>query len=248
MVDDCSNDGSREYLSEVAKKDSRLKCFFNSVNLGACASRNVAIGAAKGEYITGLDDDDFVTRHHVKNYVDAVGLIGTDSVVALTVPLVHRGMGKRSSVIKREKIITFSMLNFENRVGNQLFLPTEKIRGLFFDECLTAMQDLDLWLRLLAGGGVVRRLSVPTYVWDQAHGGQTISKQKPWIDKCINRILGKSLMGPWRAWIFYKFYSSSNGPLTNFIVYSIKSALALFWVVYGEVKVRLTKLSSKIEV
>ena len=58
IVDDCSQDNSREIILSYAKRDHRIKYFFLEKNIGAAEARNVAIRAAKGRYIAFLDSDD----------------------------------------------------------------------------------------------------------------------------------------------------------------------------------------------
>src|SRR5690606_27763972 len=69
IVDDCSKDSTHEYLAEISKKDSRIKYFIKEKNSGACVSRNIAIKNAKGDFITGLDDDDYFTLDRVEIFV-----------------------------------------------------------------------------------------------------------------------------------------------------------------------------------
>ena len=58
LVDDCSNDNSKELLLNIEKKDGRIKVIFLDNNIGAANARNVAIQKAKGKYIAFLDSDD----------------------------------------------------------------------------------------------------------------------------------------------------------------------------------------------
>lgn len=56
IVDDCSNDGTKEVLDQI--DDSRIRYFQNDINSGAAVSRNRAIREAKGKWIAFLDSDD----------------------------------------------------------------------------------------------------------------------------------------------------------------------------------------------
>lgn len=60
-VDDVSTDGSYEILQQYAAKDSRIRLFRNEKNSGVQVSRNLAINEARGEYITFVDDDDWIS-------------------------------------------------------------------------------------------------------------------------------------------------------------------------------------------
>lgn len=60
-VDDVSTDGTYDILQQYAAKDSRIRLFRNARNSGVQVSRNLAIHEAKGEYITFVDDDDWLS-------------------------------------------------------------------------------------------------------------------------------------------------------------------------------------------
>lgn len=56
-VDDCSTDGTRRRLEELAKEDSRLHIFFHDRNMGKGAALRTGIAAAKGRYVIIQDAD-----------------------------------------------------------------------------------------------------------------------------------------------------------------------------------------------
>ncbi len=61
LLDDCSTDCSKDILSNY----KNINIIFNSVNKGICKTRNIGIELAKGEYITFLDSDDYVTDNYI---------------------------------------------------------------------------------------------------------------------------------------------------------------------------------------
>src|SRR5690606_38050208 len=79
VVDDCSSDGTQEFLRGIAIQDKRVKFFLKEKNSGACESRNIAIQAAQGEYITGLDDDDYFLPDRLENFIK--NIVFDDNVV-----------------------------------------------------------------------------------------------------------------------------------------------------------------------
>lgn len=60
VVDDNSNDGSYEYLSNLEKEYSNLYVYKNSENVGLGENRNILLSKAKGEYVLFVDPDDYV--------------------------------------------------------------------------------------------------------------------------------------------------------------------------------------------
>lgn len=65
LVDDGSTDVSLQLLEEYAKKDSRAK-IIRQKNMGLSAARNTGIRYSKGEYLTFIDSDDYVTHDYVE--------------------------------------------------------------------------------------------------------------------------------------------------------------------------------------
>lgn len=62
IVDNCSTDGTREYLTELEAENSNIKVILNQENLGFAAGNNVGMKEADGEYIVLLNNDTVVTR------------------------------------------------------------------------------------------------------------------------------------------------------------------------------------------
>lgn len=58
-VNDGSTDNSAEILAEYAAKDSRIKVITQE-NAGLSAARNTALAHATGEWVTGVDSDDYL--------------------------------------------------------------------------------------------------------------------------------------------------------------------------------------------
>lgn len=59
VVDDASQDGTLALVEEIARTDTRVHVLANSIPLGAYASRNIGMKAAKGEFVTVHDADDW---------------------------------------------------------------------------------------------------------------------------------------------------------------------------------------------
>ena len=61
FVDDCSTDGSLAQAEAWAAEDGRVRIVRNEENLGAGPSRNRGIEEARGDYLSFVDPDDYVS-------------------------------------------------------------------------------------------------------------------------------------------------------------------------------------------
>ena len=62
LIDDKSPDLSGEICEKFAMKDDRIKVFHNKENMGICGTRNKGISIASGDYVTFVDDDDYIEK------------------------------------------------------------------------------------------------------------------------------------------------------------------------------------------
>lgn len=64
VVDDCSDAYHRSRVEHLRQLDPRIVVLQQETNLGAYCARNLGLGAAKGQFVTVHDDDDW--SHHQK--------------------------------------------------------------------------------------------------------------------------------------------------------------------------------------
>lgn len=179
VVDDNSTDGTHQYLAEMAEKDSRFRYFINEENSGACVSRNKAIFAANGEYITGLDDDDYFLPHHISNFVNFWRQSDDDFIALYANHFIKdtRGLTRTSNKITS---CESQDLICSNWIGNQIFTRTSNLRRInAFDDHMLAWQDLECWYRLLKiYDKKAALIKEPSYVVDISHPHERISTGK----------------------------------------------------------------------
>lgn len=195
VADDGSTDGSQEYLSKL-QNDGVLTAVLNTSgkSKGACYGRNKAIALARGEFVTGLDDDDYFQPWRIKTFVnkwaeftDAGKLFSGlfDSVVE------HRKTGKVACY--DTNVVTYEGLRKRNLVGNQVFARTDDLRAIDgFDEKMPALQDWDTWLRLSKFKGDILNINSRSYIQIQDHDGERItSKPADKIRFAFSRLMSK---------------------------------------------------------
>ena len=69
LIDDGSIDESPSICDEYALNDSRVRVFHKS-NGGVSSARNLGLDHCKGEWVTFIDSDDFITKDFFKGVVD----------------------------------------------------------------------------------------------------------------------------------------------------------------------------------
>lgn len=179
VVDDNSTDGTHEYLAKMAKEDSRFRYFVNERNSGACVSRNKAIFAANGEFITGLDDDDYFLPNRISRFLET-WYSKSSSCIAIYSHVYIQKSDKKLIKSKKIACCDYRDLIYSNWIGNQIFtqvVALKEING--FDINLHAWQDLECWFRLLKNSKLNACLSNDfTYVVDISHPHERITSKK----------------------------------------------------------------------
>jgi glycosyltransferase involved in cell wall biosynthesis len=145
VVDDNSTDETPVFLERLAALDPRIKFFRQSDSLGGCAARNLAISHASGTFIAGLDDDDMFLPTRLEELLKPARE-GYPVICGCDLFWSRRGLRK----IWRPRRITYPMQVTRNYLGNQILTRTNYIQAVGgFDTSLSALQDYDVWNRLV---------------------------------------------------------------------------------------------------
>lgn len=152
VVNDGSTDETASFLQNRGHSP-RFRYFSNDISVGAAAARNVAIEHAKGEFITGLDDDDRFRPERLQRFMET----WEPSHPVLTSWDTLERVDGRGITWRKPSVITWHDLLFKNLIGNQIFTKTEFLQEIGgFDPTLPSAQDYDTWLRLVKYHGPVR--------------------------------------------------------------------------------------------
>lgn len=207
VVADSCNDNTAAVLKALAINIPNLDVFDVSYR-SASKTRNYAISKARGEFITGLDDDDYLEPNHVSKLIESqlnnpkVPFFGFSSIL-------HKRNVKPRCQRRSGSITTMKLLE-QNIVGNQIFTRTNYLRQICgFDENMNGWEDYDLWLRMANKYGPGQFSRQMSYHMDVSH-------DNPRITSSISNILG--------AEQFYNKHSKSMNMPTKalhrlFIIY-----------------------------
>jgi glycosyltransferase involved in cell wall biosynthesis len=161
VIDDCSEDGSRDYLLQLPKLDTRIKILLNDARLGVSGSRKKGIESCVGEFITTLDADDFyINQNKIQAEMQALlcgeNRHGSDCVAYSNIAYVD----KKSRMLKQlkqeikntdNKLSRISMLCRSSFIPRDMLIRKELyIRVGGFDITFTMYEDWDLKIRLAA--------------------------------------------------------------------------------------------------
>ncbi|GAB3661267.1 glycosyltransferase family 2 protein [Streptomyces sparsus] len=78
LVDDCSTDGTTELLERAAREIPGARLLRHEENSGIAAARNTGLNAARGEFLTFLDGDDWLAPGHYARLVENIEQLGCD--------------------------------------------------------------------------------------------------------------------------------------------------------------------------
>ncbi|WP_444368454.1 glycosyltransferase family 2 protein [Prevotella sp.] len=69
-IDDCSTDNSLSIVKQYAARDKRIEVISLEANQGQAKARNIGLKIAKGQYITFLDSDDWLSKDALEEALD----------------------------------------------------------------------------------------------------------------------------------------------------------------------------------
>lgn len=153
ISDDCSTDSTLEIVSELAKKDARIRLFELECNGGAAKARNNSLASARGRYVAYLDADDlwypeklelqiaFMREHAAVFSCASYEVIGEDGA-----PL-----GRTVRMLDKCDYMGFLTHNLLQTVG--IMVDTEIVdKRLLVMPNLRRRQDAATWLQVLKAG------------------------------------------------------------------------------------------------
>ncbi len=193
VVSDGSDDGSCEFINSIVS-DISIRLIHNEKSVGACVARNQAIEIANGQFVTGLDDDDFFMPHRVERFLEHWKLLESqnihfsclfDSKIAYD--------GTKIFTESTSEAVTAKEILCANKIGNQVFTRRDWIvEAGCYDPEMPAWQDWELWVRLLTHFGDAKNIQQHSYFSDMSHDFDRITmKSGEKIRKAARVFYGK---------------------------------------------------------
>lgn len=151
VVDDGSDDGTADAAKAVAANDDRMKVIRLPSNKGVRYARNVAMEAARGQFVAFLDSDDFWLPEKLAIQMDALATSG--AILSFTgfrrTRSDNNNIGAQVRVPER---VSYPQLLRTNVIATSSVLIDRAKTGAF-QMADASHDDYATWLQLLRPGG-----------------------------------------------------------------------------------------------
>ena len=176
IVDDMSNDNTKEILNKLKKQDKRIKCYFSEENKGSGPTRNKAIEIASGDYIAFLDSDDLWIPEKLQLHVDFMEK--KQSVFSHTsYGFIDENDNRIKNIYHVSNFpITYKDLLKRTEISCLTAMYNQKKIGKFYMPNLRKKQDYALWLSILKKGYVSDPFDFETAFYRQHANSITSNK------------------------------------------------------------------------
>lgn len=148
IVDDRSQDNTREIVESYMKEDSRIQYHILAENSGAAVARTEAMKLAKGSYMAFLDSDDLWTPDKLKRQIEWMNDNGY-AFSCTAYEQIDEEDNPLKRTIKAVKKTSYNRLLLDCPVGNSSVMYNVEKMGKFEVPNIRKRNDDALWLQML---------------------------------------------------------------------------------------------------
>jgi glycosyltransferase involved in cell wall biosynthesis len=226
IVDNCSTDGTAEWLERKSAEVGKIRFSRNTVDIGLPGNFNACLSRATGEYVKFLCADDLLLPGSLRRMADALDadpsatlLVGARRLIDdKGAPIAVQRYARRSLHVAGEQAINRCLFG-KNYIGEPsavMFRRSAATRG--FSESFPHLIDLEMWFHLLERGNLI---SLPDEVCAiRRHAAQMTHKntrsgallddnvslfeqygRKPYIRVSRARSLSRKVRVAYRVWL-----------------------------------------------
>lgn len=197
VVDDRSTDNTRDVVTGYAQRDARVRYACTPTNCGGPAGpRNLGIEMARSEWIALCDADDLWHPHKLRAQLACAESTGADLVCGAKqdfedgtrAPLLDGPLGDLAATQR----LSLGLMVMTNRVPTSSVLCRRELMlkagGFVTDRRLVAVEDYDLWIRLLSEFKAhAVRIETPLIAYRRLPG--SLSASKVMMARKVHRVM-----------------------------------------------------------
>ena len=181
-LDDCSNDGSYEFLLKESEKLSQLKIFRNAENKGVSYTRNQLTRMANGKYIWYVDPDDMLIGNIIKPFFDSATKLQADVFLGDYIRIEEFKTGNEeycynNEILKEKPLQTKKGLPTDQDGKTMCALWAGLFRKnfllekkLFFNEKMIAQEDTLFYYEFSLRTDSIYKVKTPCYLYRMRKG------------------------------------------------------------------------------
>lgn len=178
-IDDCGTDNSYNILEEYAKKDNRIKIISHKENKGLGPARNTGIKESKGEYISFIDSDDYISKDYYENLYKTAKKYDSDVVNTLNIKFDRNKKLSKFYYTFTDKEFegswnlndienSFSKKSIAPYVWNKIYKTSFLLENnLYFMDMKFGVEDANFTIKLMAHNPKISFNNIPIYYYRQ---------------------------------------------------------------------------------
>jgi glycosyltransferase involved in cell wall biosynthesis len=151
IVNDCSKDNTPKIIEDYARRDPRIVCKVNAVNLKLSKALNVGIGIARGKYIARMDADDISMPDRFEKQVSFLDTHPEVGIVGGTMILINdknEKIGERKYQLD-DKSIRNRIFKYSPFCHPAIMMRKDALeKAGLYDHTYNPAEDYDLYFRL----------------------------------------------------------------------------------------------------
>jgi glycosyltransferase involved in cell wall biosynthesis len=182
LINDGSRDKSLAVCQEYAQRDPRI-IVLDQQNSGPGAARNTGLKAARGQYISFVDSDDYLVPGAYEQLLNAIRQHQPDLIIAhfniiMKGRVIDRGYVKGDETVDKtdflHKLSRRPGSYYYSALWNKLYKrQVVQENNLRFDHSYTWGEDFDFNMRFYHHVGKVSFIKEPIYNYERTYSGQT---------------------------------------------------------------------------
>lgn len=177
VVNDCSQDSTKEIVYTLAKSESRIRVINNPVNCGASQTRHNGLMQVRGEWVAILDSDDMWTSDKLEKQISLQEKTGAELLFTGSAFMNDDGQ-KLDWILQVPDKIGYEKLLKQNLISNSSVLVKTQLFKKYEVIGDEMHEDFACWLLILKTGRMAYGVKEPLLIYRLANKSKSSNKFK----------------------------------------------------------------------